>query len=128
VILRSPEAIVYFLGETQWWRWSRGYGCSGSKPEGDWPVYYREAPSGGAAIERRTLLSINKVSGKMPVTFRTFVKTRFNDADDYLMRQEDAAEGDRSLSTLSLLGQLISLQTSEASITAGQPVIAIGAK
>lgn len=128
VILRSPEAIIYFLGETQWWRWSRGYGCSGPKPAGDWPRYYREGSSGAAAFDHRTLLSINKACGKLPVTFRTFVQTRFNDADYYLVRQEDAAEGDRSLSTLSLLDQLIALQTSEASITAGAPVIAIGAR
>lgn len=126
VILRSPEAIIYFLGETQWWRWVHG-ACGDSTVPADWPYYWK--PSAGVAPpERRTLLGIDKSCRKAPVTFRTFVQTHFNDGDYYLLRQEDAARNDRSLSTLSMLDELIALQTSQSSITAAAPVIAIGTK
>ena len=128
VILRSPEAIIYFLGNTQWWRWAHG-ACGPSAMQSDWPYYWRRQSVGGVEqMQLRTLLGIGKACGKLPVAFRTFVQTHFNDSDYYLLRQEDAADGDLSLSTLSLVDELIALQTSEASITAGAPIIAIGAK
>jgi hypothetical protein len=129
VILRSPEAIINFLGETQWWRWSGPNGGPRAPATTDWPYYWRrESVAGIDRLQPRTLLSIDKASGKMPITFRTFVQTRFDDGDYYLLRQEDTRDGDRSLSTLSLLDQLIALQTSESSIAAASPIIAIGAK
>ena len=129
IILRSPEAMIYFLGDTQWWRWSRGYGCGPSAAR-DWPYYYslRRNAEGVEEYQTRTLLSLVKACGTLPINFRTFVQTHFNDSDYYLLRKADAAENDQSLSTLSLIDELIALQTSETSISAGAPIIAIGAK
>lgn len=129
VILRSPEAIITFLGDTQWWRWSGPNGGPRSPATSDWPYYWRRTTAAGVdRMQRRTLLAIDKAHGKMPIVFRSFVETHFNDEDYYVLRQEDAGDQDRSLSTLSLLDQLISLQTSESSIAAASPIIAIGAK
>lgn len=125
VVLRSPEAIIYFLGETQWWRWA-AQPCCGTKLPPDWPYYWKSIP--GAAPQPRALLRIDKTCRKTPVAFRTFVETHFNDCQYYVLRQEDAGKEDRSLSTLSLLDELIALQTSQSSIAAGAPIIAIGTK
>jgi hypothetical protein len=129
VILRSPEAIITFLGDTQWWRWSGPNGGPRTPATNDWPYYWRRTTVDGVdRMQRRTLLAIDKTRGKMPLVFRSFVQTHFNDDDYYVLRQEDAGDQDRSLSTLSLLDQLISLQTSESSIAAASPILAIGAK
>ena len=78
--------------------------------------------------QQRTLLRVDKACAKQPVPFRSFVQTHFNDEYYYIRRQSDAGESDRSLSTLSLLNELIALQTSESTIAAGAPIIAIGTK
>ena len=94
----SPEAMIYFLGDTQWWRWSRGNGCGPALARG-WPYYYMRQRNAAGVVELqpRTLLAMDKACGTLPITFRTFVQTHFNDADYYLLRQEDAADNDRSL-------------------------------
>ena len=127
VILRSVEAIIYFLGETQWFRW-RDYGC-GAAGDHDWPYYIRKrAVNGVEQNEYRTLLHLDRACPNQPAPMNAFVETNFNDDTYYILRQANAGESDRSLSTLSLLNELIALQTSESSIAAGAPIIAIGAK
>jgi hypothetical protein len=79
-------------------------------------------------MQHLTLLKLDKACAGRPLPARTFVQTRFNDQDFYLLRQADAGESDRSLSTLSLLNELIALQTSESTIAAGSPLIAVGTK
>ena len=129
VILRSVEAIVYFLGETQSWRWSEAGACGRSTTDAVWPYYWRIRPVNGVdQWQQRTLLRVDKACAKQPVPFRSFVQTHFNDEYYYIRRQSDAGESDRSLSTLSLLNELIALQTSESTIAAGAPIIAIGTK
>ncbi len=128
VILRSVESIIYFLGETQRWRWGNGPLCDGTEKQ-PWPYYSRFREIGGVRREEQLgLLSIDRVCAGRPVPSRTFVQTHFNDADYYLLRQSDAGNSDRSLSTMSFLAELIALQTSESTITAGSPIIAIGSK
>ena len=126
VILRSVEAIIYFLGETQYWRW-HDHGCG---PAADpWPYYYRKRVVNGALhIEQLSLMRLNKVCPGRPAPVRIFAQTHFNDDTYYMLRQADEADFDRSLSTLSLLNELIALQTSESTIAAGAPIIAIGSR
>lgn len=126
VILRSVEAIVYFLGETQWFRW-RDHGCGSASD--DWPYYVRKRMVNGVErSEHRTLMRIDRACQGQLAPTNAFVQTHFNDETYYLLRQANAGESDRSLSTLSLLDELIALQTSESSIAAGAPIIAIGTK
>lgn len=129
IILRSVESIIFFLGETQWWRWSKGLDCVNREADTGWPYYARVRDVDGVPrMQHLTVLKVNKTCGRNAVPARTFVQTHFNDEDFYLLRQADAGESDRSLSTLSLLSELIALQTSESTISAGAPLITVGTK
>lgn len=124
VILRSVEAIIYFLGETQRYRWQTG-GC-GSSARDDWPFYLRVRPANGQIqTERLTLLRIDKACGIAPLN--AFTETHFDDQVYYVPRQADAGDTDRSLSTISFLNELIALQTSESTITSSAPLVTVGA-
>jgi hypothetical protein len=124
VILRSVEAIIYFLGETQRYRWMNS-GC-GTGGRDDWPYYLRVRPANGQVqAERLTLLKIDKSCGIVP-PMNAFTETHFDDQVYYVPRQADAGENDRSLSTISFLNELIALQTSESTISASAPLVTIG--
>jgi hypothetical protein len=126
VILRSVEAIIYFLGETQRYRWQIA-GCGRSGAPGEWPYYLRVRPTSGRDVtERLTLLRIDKACGAI-APFNSFTSTHFDDQEYYVARQADAGDTDRSLSTLSFLNELIALQTSESTIAASAPVVTVGA-
>jgi hypothetical protein len=126
VILRSVEAIIYFLGETQRYRWT-STGCGRPGNQAEWPYYFRIRPTSGKdETERLTLLRIDKAcSAFAPLS--AFAETHFDDQTYYVPRQADAGDADRSLSTLTFLDELIALQTSESNISAGTPLITVGA-
>ena len=128
VILRSVEAIIYFLGETQRYRWQNG-ACGSAGKDGGWPYYLRNRVANGKSeVERLTILRIDRSCGRMTTPFRTFAQTHFEDDEYFLLRQADAGDTDRSLSTLTFLDELIALQTSQSNVTNGGPVLAIGAQ
>jgi hypothetical protein len=125
VILRSVEAIIYFLGETQRYRWMSD-GCGSAGKAGEWPYYIRVRPENRQVqTERLTLLRIDRACGIAPLN--AFTETHFDDQVYYVPRQADAGDTDRSLSTISFLNELIALQTSESTISSSAPLVTVGA-
>jgi hypothetical protein len=75
-----------------------------------------------------TLLRLDTTCSDTPFVMRTSLQTHLNDDYYCLRRQSDAGDGDRSLTTSSLLDEPIALQTSESTVAGGAPIIAIGAR
>jgi hypothetical protein len=125
-ILRSVESIIYFLGETQRDMWQSEAGC-GYAGNASWPYYDRYRPERPAG-ERLILLRLERACSRLPIDRPAFVQTKFNDQYYFVRRSADAGRTDRSLTTLSFLNELISLQVSGSTITSTAPVIAVGAR
>lgn len=144
-VLRSVESMIYFLGETHRYRTTTGRDCLEASATDSWPFYkrVRKRANGEEVPQHITFLKLEKSCGKAPALSSTFLRTRFNGADYFIpttreaipsnsvslcLKDDVAAECDRTLSTLGFLNELVALQISESSIASATPVIAIGAK
>lgn len=148
VLLRSVESIIYFLGETQRYRFAHT-NCGPTSPTTDnWPDYVRRrpvfadklAPTPTEQKQDIIVFRVQRVCGNNPIAppFRTFVQTNFNGQFYYVLRSSDVDPApdetptieprDRTLTTLTFLDELIALQTNPASITSSAPLVTVGAQ
>lgn len=122
-LLRSVASVIYYLGETHRSRWASANRC---ETRTDWPYYVRTRERRGQpTLQSLTFFRIYKSCSAAPVSSATFAQTKFNGEHYYVLRQADAGEDDRTLTTLTFLNELIALQTSGSSITSTAPLIAI---
>ena len=118
VVMRSPAGMIYFLGDLH----RRLFRNDPSDCDGD---VYRSlggielrAPGAPRWIDERDLVAIVPCDYVPPVD--AAVVTKFRGRHYYIPRHATA-----TLEVLSFLSDLIALQTSESTMTAGNPVIAI---
>jgi hypothetical protein len=148
VMLRSVEAIIYFLGEThrELWPYGKCTTDNGSDSE-RWP-YYRRVRSYASGEETIGFLHIDRACTNDAVPIWSFLSTRFNGRNYYVapapenqvdqlghkldahcdVDATDRRYCDRTLTTLSFLDELIALQTNPSSITSATPVVNVGPK
>jgi hypothetical protein len=111
VLMRSVQAIFNYLGQVHRLNLKRQPGpCLGDAPP--------ETP-------QTILFNLRLSCTRNTVPVHTVVETSFLGRHYYIPRFDPLNEDDRTLDTLSLLSNLIDLQTSEATLRASTPTIAI---
>jgi hypothetical protein len=121
MLLRSPEAIIYFLGETNRERIEQEIeACRGGSSAVGIAV-----PSYLGEGKARTLFRADLACPGAALPTDVAVRTKLNGLTYYLRRISGANDSDRSLKTLSFLSELIALHTSQDLIKSATPTIAI---
>lgn len=139
LMLRSVEAIIYYLGEGQRARLKRERGrCAGERlaplPHPEYPTYRTALrdQSGGIAHdedgrptgEEKILFRLDLAcSGLVPDN--AAVRTRLHRETLFIPIARVAPGDDRTLKTFSFLSELIALQTNQSLIESASPTIAI---
>jgi hypothetical protein len=145
VLLRSVEALIYFLGETQRYRDAIAADCLAGANTPRWPYYRRTreypTPDGQMRMvtENLSFFHVQRLCGGGTAPSGSFVHARFNGADYFIRRAEDAPPDDqphctgtdaapycdRTLATVALLDELIALQMSGSTIESSKPIVTI---
>jgi hypothetical protein len=111
VIPRSPQAMIFYLAELH-------------RRHVQFEMERCDMPT--APISRTSVLFRVRVAcAGFPTPAEAAVSTRFQGHTYYIPKAEAAGPGDHSLQTLSILAEFIALQTTEAAINAGRPIVAI---
>lgn len=131
VILRSVESMLYYLGQTHRYR---------NEADPGWPWYLRQRRYYDRqqqkfvdTTEKITMLNIVR-SGSVPIASDVYMRTTFDGVNYYIPRAQEPPSStpcsgqqcDRTLSTLSFLTALISLQTNPSSVSSATPVVNVG--
>lgn len=121
IILRSIQSMIYYLGALHRQRfpadWDTCGPLFGSVPA---PTV---APSTNSEPPILFRAQVRCVAQQIPVT--AVIATEFRNRHYYIPRTDEAGTQDHTLEVMSLLTELIALQTTDDAVAASRPIIAI---
>lgn len=115
VVLRSPDSILYYLGE-----YIRGYEAAQTKKKNH-PVVNGIVPSD--LYSKKVIAVYSGTTDKRPLVSTTYNGQEYFIADDTANVDEDGNPYDRSTQTLGLVQQLINLHKSSDDLPAASSVV-----
>jgi len=129
VILRSVQSMIHYLGALHRRRYPPEWDACGlpqrpaaaSAPQ----AAYGAQAADREAVDTQTLFRLRVVCVAPQIPVQAVVATEFRNRHFYVPRREEVGRDDHTLEVLSLLTQLIALQTSADAAAASRPLIAI---